>query len=128
MGVTTDPLKGLEEGRFDLIIASAGYTTMARSKSASLLQEQHLQKEALVWVQAEKSKIDSKKDPLPLVMLGPLSRYRPIAFEALRKEGRSWEIVFDSKLISVFRSYRRLRWFPGLNSWARTVVFPPSRK
>jgi hypothetical protein len=45
MGVTTDPLKGLEEGRFDLIIASAGYTTMARSKSASLLQEQHLQKE-----------------------------------------------------------------------------------
>ena len=89
MGVTTDPLKGLEEDRFDLVIASAGYTTMARSKSASLLQEQHLQKETLVWVQAEKSKIDSKKDPLPLVMLGPLSRYRPIALEALRKEGRS---------------------------------------
>jgi DNA-binding transcriptional LysR family regulator len=128
MSVSIDLLKGLEEDRFDLVAASAGYTTTARSKSASLLEEQHLQKERLVWVQAEKSKIDSKKDPLPLVMLGPLSRYRPIAFEALRKEGRSWEIVFDSKLISVFRPYRRLRWFPGLNSWGRTGVFPHSPK
>jgi DNA-binding transcriptional LysR family regulator len=104
IGVTTDPLKGLEEDRFDLVIASAGYTTMERSKSASLLQEQHLQKETLVWVRAEKSKIDSKKDPLPLVTLGPLSRYRPIALEALRKEGRSWEIVFDSPSLSSVQS------------------------
>ena len=104
MGVTTDLLKGLEEDRFDLVIASAGYTAMARSKSASLLQEQHLQKETLVWVQAEKSKVDSKKDPLPLVMLGLLSRYRPIALEALRKGGRSWEIVFDSSSLSSVQS------------------------
>ena len=104
MGVTTDPLKGLEEDCFDLVIASAGYTTMARSKSVSLFQEQHLQKETLVWVQAEKSKIDPKKDPLPLVMLGPLSRYRPIALDALCKEGRSWEIVFDSPSLSSVQS------------------------
>jgi DNA-binding transcriptional LysR family regulator len=65
MGMTTDLLKGLEEERFDLVIASAGYTTIAQHKMASLLHERHLQKETLIWVQAERSKIDPKKDPLP---------------------------------------------------------------
>ena len=100
MGMTADLLKGLEEDRFDLVIASAGYTTVAQSKMASMLQEQYLQKEPLIWVQAERSKIDATKDPLPLVTFGPLCRFRPIAVEALRKAGRSWEIVYDSPSIS----------------------------
>jgi DNA-binding transcriptional LysR family regulator len=100
MGTTADLLKGLEEGRFDLVIAAAGYTTAAQSKMASMFQEQHLQKEPLIWVQAERSKIDATKDPLPLVTFGPLCRFRPIAVEALRKAGRSWEIVYDSPSIS----------------------------
>jgi DNA-binding transcriptional LysR family regulator len=95
MGMTANLLKGLEEERFDLVIASAGYTAMAQYKMASLLLEQHLQKETPVWVHAENSKIDPRKDPLPLVMFGSLCRFRPIALEALRKAGRSWEIVFD---------------------------------
>src|SRR5260221_60496 len=77
MGMTTDLLKGLEEERFDLVIAQAGYTAMAEYKMASMLQEQHLQKETLIWVQAEKSKVDPRKDPLPLVTFGPLCRFRP---------------------------------------------------
>jgi DNA-binding transcriptional LysR family regulator len=100
MGMTADLLKGLEEDRFDLVIASAGYTTVAQSKMASMLQEQFLQKEPLIWVQAERSKIDATKDPLPLVTFGPLCRFRPFALEALRKAGRSWEIVYDSPSIS----------------------------
>src|SRR5215468_10128058 len=56
MGMTPDLLKGLEEERFDLVIATAGYTAMAQYKMASALQEQHLQKETPVWVQAEDSK------------------------------------------------------------------------
>jgi DNA-binding transcriptional LysR family regulator len=95
MGMTADLLKGLEEERFDLVIASAGYTAMAQYKMASMVREQHLQKETPVWVQSEKSKIDPRKDPLPLVMFGSLCRFRPIGLEALRKAGRSWEIVFD---------------------------------
>ena len=100
MGMTTDLLKGLEEERFDLVIAQAGYTAMAEYKMASMLQEQHLQKETLIWVQAEKSKVDPRKDPLPLVTFGPLCRFRPIGLEALRKAGRSWEIVFDCASLS----------------------------
>ena len=95
MGMTPDLLKGLEEERFDLVIATAGYTAMAQYKMASALQEQHLQKETPVWVQAENSKIDPRKDPLPLVMFGSLCRFRPIGLQALRNAGRSWEIVFD---------------------------------
>jgi len=78
MGVTADLLKGLEEERFDLVIATAGYTAMAQYKMASALQEQHLQKETPVWVQAENSKIDPRKDPLPLVMFGSRCRFRPM--------------------------------------------------
>ena len=100
MGMTADLLRGLEEERFDLVIAPSGYTTMAESKMASMIQEQHLQKETLIWVQAEKSKIDPRKNPLPLVTFGPLCRFRPIALEALRKAGRSWEIVYDSSSLS----------------------------
>ena len=103
-GVTVDLLKRLEEGHFDLVIASAGYIAMMRSKSASLFQEQPLQKETLAWVQAERSKIDRKKDPIPLIMPGPLSRYRPIALEALREAGRRWEIVFNSPSLSSVQS------------------------
>src|SRR5260370_42624729 len=58
MGMTTDLLKGLEEERFDLVIAQAGYTAMAEYKMASMLQERHLQKATLICVQAEKSKHD----------------------------------------------------------------------
>jgi DNA-binding transcriptional LysR family regulator len=100
MDMTPDLLRGLEEERFDLIIARAGYTTVAQSKMASMFQEQYLQKEPLIWVQAERSKIDATKDPLPLVTFGPLCRFRPTALEALRKAGRSWAIVYDSPSIS----------------------------
>ena len=72
MGRTADLLKGLEDERFDLVIASAGYTAMAEYKMASMLQEQHLQRETMVWVQAKNSMIDPGKDPVPLVMFGPL--------------------------------------------------------
>ena len=95
MGMSCELLKGLEEERYDLVIASAGYTAMAHEEAAPALKERHLQKETLVWVQAEESKIDPRKDPLPLVMFGPLCRFRPIGLDALRQAGRSWEIVFD---------------------------------
>src|SRR5207244_10824665 len=48
----------------------------------------------MLWVQAENSKIDPSKDPLPLVMFGPKCRFRPIALEALQKAGRTWQIVY----------------------------------
>jgi DNA-binding transcriptional LysR family regulator len=95
MGTTADLFKGLEQDRFDLIIASSGYTAMSEYKMASMIQERHLQTEKLIWVQAENSRIDPARDPLPLVMFGPLCRFRPICLDALHNAGRTWEIVFD---------------------------------
>ncbi len=94
IGVTHELLKDLEADKFDLVIASAGYTAMGEYKLAASIQETHLQKETMLWVQAENSKIDPSKDPLPLVMFGAKCRFRPIALEALQKAGRTWEIVF----------------------------------
>src|SRR5437667_11281034 len=94
LGMTQDLLKDLEDDKFDLVIASAGYTAMGEYKLAPSIQETHLQKETLIWVQSESSKIDPSKDPLPLVMFGPKCRFRPIALEALQKAGRTWEIVY----------------------------------
>src|SRR6266481_4868437 len=94
IGLTHDLLKDLEDDKFDLVIASAGYTAMGEYKLAPSIQESRLQKEAMIWVQSESSKIDPSKDPLPLVMFGPKCRFRPIALEALQKAGRTWEIVY----------------------------------
>jgi len=94
IGLTHELLKDLEDDKFDLVIASAGYTAMGEYKLAPSIQETHLQKERMIWVQAENSKIDPSKDPLPLVMFGPKCRFRPIALEALQKAGRTWEMVY----------------------------------
>src|SRR5882672_9730100 len=94
IGVTHELLKDLEADKFDIVIASAGYTAMGEYKLAASIQETLLQKETMLWVQAENSKIDPKGDPLPLVMFGPKCRFRPIALEALQKAGRTYEIVF----------------------------------
>ena len=67
---------------------------MGEYKLAPSIQETHLQKERMIWVQAENSKIDPSQDPLPLVMFGSKCRFRPIALEALQKAGRTWEIVY----------------------------------
>jgi DNA-binding transcriptional LysR family regulator len=104
MGMTDELLKSLDEDRFDLVIAGAGYTGMSQYKSAPRFHEQHLQKEKLLWVQAEDSKIDPKKDPLPLVMFGPKCRFRPLCLDALQKAGRTWEIVYDGGSIQAIQS------------------------
>jgi DNA-binding transcriptional LysR family regulator len=104
MGMTDELLKSLDEDRFDLVIAGAGSTGMAQYKSAPRLNEQHLQKEKLFWVQADDSKIDTKKDPLPLVMFGRECRFRPLCLDALQKAGRTWEIVYDGGSIHAIQS------------------------
>ena len=93
-GLTADLLQELEEDKFDLVIASSGYTAMSDYQLASSIQETHLHKQSLVWVQAKGSKIDPKKDPLPLVLFGPKCRFRPMVLEALQKANRTYEIVF----------------------------------
>jgi DNA-binding transcriptional LysR family regulator len=94
IGLTHDLLKDLEDDKFDLVIASAGYTAMGEYRLAAAIQETHFQKETLLWVKAKNSQIDPKQDPLPLVMFGSKCRFRPITLEALQKAGRPYEIVF----------------------------------
>jgi DNA-binding transcriptional LysR family regulator len=103
-GLNAELLKGLGEDRFDLVIASAGYVATSEHKMAPLVRERYLQTEPLVWVQAEKSQINPRKEPLPLVMFGPHCQFRPVCLEALQKAARAWEIVFDGGSLSTVQS------------------------
>ena len=94
LGLTRDLLKDLEDDKSDLVIASAGYTAMGEYKLASSIQETLLQRERMLWVTSENSKINPDADPLPLVMFSSKCRFRPIALEALQQAGRTYEIVF----------------------------------
>jgi DNA-binding transcriptional LysR family regulator len=122
MGMTHALFKGLEEDRFDLIIASAGCTAMSEYKTASMIHELHLQRETLIWVQGEDSKIDPGKDPLPLVMFGPLCRFRPICLDTLRKAGRTWEIVYDGGSLSALQT--AVKADLGLSVFSRLCLVP----
>src|SRR5216684_4805312 len=75
-------------------IASAGYTAMGEYKLAPSIEETPLQRERMLWVMGQNSKIDPSMDPLPLAMFSAKCRFRPIALEALQKAGRTYEIVF----------------------------------
>src|SRR5258708_37723835 len=75
--------------------SSSRHTALSEYKMASMIQERHLQRETLIWVQAENSKIDPGKDPLPLVMFEPLCRFRPICLDTLHKAGRTREILYN---------------------------------
>ena len=104
LGLTQDLLKDLEDDNYDLVIASAGYTAMAEYKLAPSIQETLWQKERMLWVKAQESKIEPTIDPLPLVMFSSKCRFRPIALEALQKAGRTYEIVFVGGNLSAIQT------------------------
>jgi DNA-binding transcriptional LysR family regulator len=139
MGMTDELLKGMDEERFDLVIAAAGYTGMSTYKSAPRLHEQHLQSEKLIWVQAENSQIDPKKDPLPLVMFEPRCRFRPHCLDALQRVGRTWEFVYDGNgsMLAIqsaveadlgFSVFTPISLKPGIKIVGKKAGLPPLRR
>ena len=104
LGTTEELLEGLENNRFDIVVASSGYTSMADYRMSSNVSEDHLQKETLKWVQSERSQLDPQVDPLPLVTFGPLCRFRPIAFDVLQKASRTWEVVYSGSSLNALQS------------------------
>jgi DNA-binding transcriptional LysR family regulator len=104
LGTTEELLEGLENNRFDIVVASSGYTSMADYRMSSNVSEDHLRKETLRWVQSERSQLDPKADPLPLVTFGPLCRFRPIAFDVLQKASRTWEVVYSGSSLTTIQS------------------------
>lgn len=61
----------------------------------------------MIWVQAENSKIDPLKDPMPLVMFGAKCRFRPIALEALQKDFSvsAFQVLADVRAQPTFLSF-----------------------
>jgi DNA-binding transcriptional LysR family regulator len=104
MGVAGELLDGLQSNRLDIVIASAGYTSMDEHKMSASVSECHLRTETLTWVESETSQLHPQADPLPLVTFGPLCRFRPIAFDVLQKANRTWEVVYTGTTLAAVQS------------------------
>lgn len=100
VAMTQDLMNGLEEGQFDLVIATTGQTPRSSVKPAPFIQERVLVREPLVWAQGPRSPIDLKENPIPLVLFSPPCEYRKLAFESLEKIGRPWQVVYSSSSLT----------------------------
>jgi len=94
VGVSGSLLKQLEDDLFDVVVATAGVKFGDREKACR--EESILFREPLIWVQAKASKIDPRKDPLPLVVFAEPCGFRRSAVDQLDRAGRAWQIVYSS--------------------------------
>jgi hypothetical protein len=96
LGTMEELLEGIENNRFDIVVASSGYTSMADYRMSSNVSEDHLQKETLKWVQSERSQLDPPS--------GRCNRSTGISFS----QGLTLQFV---ERISVFLKKKRDRGF-----------------
>jgi DNA-binding transcriptional LysR family regulator len=102
--MSQDLVNALAEGKFDLVIATAGKRPSSEVKSENITQERILITEPLVWAQAISSPINPNINPVPLVLIAYPCSYRRVALEALEKRGRPWQIVYTSSSLGSIQS------------------------
>jgi DNA-binding transcriptional LysR family regulator len=95
VGMTSELLALMDEGRYDMVIGAAGIAA-----PGTYAEEPLLAKEPVTWVRAAESVIDLRADPLPLVVFPAPCGFRRAALEALEKKGRTWRIVYSSASLS----------------------------
>jgi DNA-binding transcriptional LysR family regulator len=104
VGTTTDLLRELEEDRLDVVLGAAGYFPAKSAKVDAFNEQSVLLRERSVWVRAESSLIDVRRDPVPLVLFAGPCGFRRMALDLLEKAGRSSRIVFSSASLASIQS------------------------
>lgn len=99
VGMTSELLTFLEEGRYDMVIGAAGIAAPGKYAEEPLLT-----KEPVAWVRSAKSTIDLLADPLPLVFFPAPCGFRRAALEALEEKGRTWQVVYSSPSLSAIQA------------------------
>lgn len=122
VGMSADLLLAMEEGRFDIVLAAAGFLPGPGSQGGAFAEERVIMREPLVWVQARNSTLNLRQDPLPLVLFTSPCAFRRAAGEALEKAGRAWESVYSSASLASIQA--AVQADLGISVFARSSVQP----
>ncbi len=125
VGMTADLLQAMQEDRFDMVVAAAGFARGFGQAEDFFAEERIIMREPMVWAQAKTSTINPKQDPLPLVLSAPPCSIRRLVGEALEKAGRSWESVYSSASLASVQA--AVRADLGIGAFAKSSV-PPEMK
>ena len=96
VGMSANLLRGMEESRFDVVLAAEGRVTNPFSVSDGIIQEAVVRREPMKWVRAMDSRIDLTQNPLPLVVFPPPCGHRQRMIELLEHRGRTWRAGYSS--------------------------------
>lgn len=96
VGMSSEILAGMEQGRLDLAITTAGEQPASGERPRAFEQIAILFEEPLVWVRGESMTPVAPGEIVPLALLPAPCFYRRAALEALERSARSWKIVYSS--------------------------------
>lgn len=122
VGMSGDLLQAMEEGRFDIVLAAAGFLPGPGSQGEVFAEERIIMREPLVWVRAGNSSLNPSEDPLPLILFNSPCAFRRAAGEALEKAGRAWESVYSSASLASIQA--AVQADLGISVFARSSVLP----
>ncbi|RYD17700.1 MAG: LysR family transcriptional regulator, partial [Verrucomicrobiaceae bacterium] len=95
-GMSGQLMQGLEDARFDLVIAAEGPAANPVAVADGIIRDAVVSREPMRWVRATGSQIDPRKNPLPLVVLPPPCGHRQLILELLERQKRSWRVGYTS--------------------------------
>jgi DNA-binding transcriptional LysR family regulator len=122
VGMSANLLRGLEEGRFDVVLAAERPFSNPAALAAGVVQESLLRKEPMHWVQARDSQIDPGEGPLPLVAFLPPCGHRQRMIELLERKGRGWRIAYSSASLPAIQAAIEADW--GIGVLAPSLITP----
>lgn len=113
-GMSGQLMQGLEDARFDVVVAAEGPATHPASVAEGIVRESVVSREPMKWVQATGSQIDPRKNPLPLVVLPPPCGHRQLMIELLERRKRSWRIGYTSPSLPAVQAAIEADWGIGI--------------
>jgi DNA-binding transcriptional LysR family regulator len=114
VGLSGHLLQGLEDARFDVVIAADGNAANPSAVADGIIREAVVSREPMKWVQAAGSRIDPKENPLPLAVFPAPCGHRQLMIELLERRKRSWRIGYSSASLPAVQAAIEADWGIGI--------------
>lgn len=113
-GMSGHLLQGLEDARFDVVIAAERPAPNPSAVADGIIREAVLTREPMQWVRASASHLDIRETPIPLVVLPPPCGHRQLMIELLERRKRSWRIGYSSASLQTVQAAIEADWGIGI--------------